>query len=234
MNLWLGITALIVLALGILLLPVWRQKSVLAGRRTALFGGLGVLPACTLGLYLYLGAPAIIEEQALTQAQTRHDPEAMIKALEDKLKSQPADAEGWYALGRAYIAFQRLDEAEASLAKAVQLAPKEARMLSQQAEVIALKAGSLEGRPGELVAAALDLNYEDEKALELAGLAAFQKQKWAESLHFWRRLLKLLPKDSELHEAIERAVKIAETKVADSGLGDRAKLNAPEPKKNPH
>jgi cytochrome c-type biogenesis protein CcmH len=159
----------------------------------------------------------------------------MVKALEGKLKAKPDDAEGWYALGRAYIALQRLDEAELALAKAARLAPKEARMLSQQAEAIALKAGRLDGRPMELVAQALELDYEDEKALELAGLAAYQQQKWAESLHFWRRLMKKLPKNSEFYEEIARAVKIAEGKAMEaSGLGERARLAPPEKSQTPH
>lgn len=196
---------------------------------------LGVMPALTAGLYLYLGAPTILQEQALTQAHAAYDTDAMVKALEGQLKAKPDDAEGWYALGRAYIALQRLDEAELALAKAAQLAPKEARMLSQQAEAIALKAGRLDGRPMELVAQALELDYENEKALELAGLAAYQQQKWAESLHFWRRLMKKLPKNSEFYEEIARAVKIAEGKAMEaSGLGERARLAPPEKSQTPH
>jgi cytochrome c-type biogenesis protein CcmH len=196
---------------------------------------LGVMPALTAGLYLYLGAPTILQEQALTQAHAAYDTDAMVKALEGKLKAKPDDAEGWYALGRAYIALQRLDEAELALAKAAQLAPKEARMLSQHAEAIALKAGRLDGRPMDLVMQALELDYEDEKALELAGLAAYQQQKWAESLHFWRRLMKKLPKNSEFYEEIARAVKIAEGKAMEaSGLGERARLAPPEKAQTPH
>jgi cytochrome c-type biogenesis protein CcmH len=235
MSLWLVVGALVVVALLFLLVPLWRHKSALAGRRWVTLGLLGVLPAVTVALYLYLGAPTILQEQALTQAHSAYDTDAMVKALEGKLKAKPDDAEGWYALGRAYIALQRLDDAEQALAKAAKLAPKEARMLSQHAEAIALKAGSLEGRPLEIVMQALDLDYEDEKALELAGLAAYQQQKWAESLHFWRRLMKKLPKNSEFYEEIERAVKIAEGKVVEaSGLGERAKLAPPEKQQTPH
>lgn len=233
MNLWIGVGAFVVVALVFLLFPLWRQKSALAGRpneqRWPVMGLLGALPAVTVGLYIYLGAPTILKEQALTQAQAAYDTDAMIKALEDKLKARPEDAEGWYALGRAYIALQRLDDAELALEKSAKLAPKDAKMLAQYAEAMALKAGGLEGRPLELVMQALDLDYDEEKALELAGLAAFQENKWAQSLHFWRRLLKKLPKDSEFHDAISQAVRIAETKAAEaSGLGERAKLLTPE------
>lgn len=238
MTLWLSVGAFVVVALVFLLLPLWREKSALAGRRWPVLGLLGALPAVTVGFYLYLGAPAILEEQALTRAQAAHDTDAMLKALEDKLKSQPEDAEGWYALGRAYIALQRLDDAEQALAKSAQLAPKDPKMLAQYAEAIALKTGTLQGRPLELVMQALDIDYEEEKALELAGLAAYQQEKWAESLHFWRRLLKKLPKDSEFHDAISQAIKIAEAKVTEtSGLGERAKLESaekPDKQKYPH
>ena len=258
MNLWLGVGALISVALIFLLVPLWRTRlapriavsSVAAGekagsmpdprsararRRWMTLALLGVMPALTAGLYLYLGAPTILQEQALTQAHAAYDTDAMVKALEGQLKAKPDDAEGWYALGRAYIALQRLDEAELALAKAAQLAPKEARMLSQQAEAIALKAGRLDGRPMELVAQALELDYGDEKALELAGLAAYQQEKWAESLHFWRRLMKKLPKNSEFYEEIARAVKIAEGKAMEaSGLGERARLAPPEKSQPPH
>ena len=258
MNLWLGVGALISVALIFLLVPLWRTRlaprlavsivaageeagsmpdprSARARRRWMTLALLGVMPALTAGLYLYLGAPTILQEQALTQAHAAYDTDAMVKALEGQLKAKPDDAEGWYALGRAYIALQRLDEAELALAKAAQLAPKEARMLYQQAEAIALKAGRLDGRPMELVAQALELDYENEKALELAGLAAYQQQKWAESLHFWRRLMKKLPKNSEFYEEIARAVKIAEGKAMEaSGLGERARLALPEKSQPPH
>jgi cytochrome c-type biogenesis protein CcmH len=221
--------------LAFLLFPLWREKAAAAQRRWASLGLLALLPTLTVGLYMHLGAPTILKEQALTQAQAAYDTDAMVKAMEDALQAQPNDAEGWYALGRAYIALQRLNDAEQALAKSATLAPKDAKMISQYAEAIALKSGSLQGRPLELVMQALDIDYEEEKALELAGLAAYQQEKWAESLHFWRRLLKKLPKESEFYDAISQAVKIAEAKVVEaSGLGERAKLETPAKKTEPH
>lgn len=235
MSLWIGLAAMVLVASVFVLGPVWRKNLAPAGRRSVFFGVLGALPAATVGLYLYLGAPAILEEQALTHAQSRYDAEGMVKALEEKLKAAPNDPEGWYALGRAYIAFERYADAEEALRKAVTQAPKDARILAQYAEAIALNSGSLAGRPHELVMAALEIDYEEEKALELAGLAAYQQEKWAESLHFWRRLLKKLPADTEFHDAIAEAVKMAEQKVESaSGLGERSRLQAPATPKNPH
>lgn len=235
MNLWIGVAGLVTIALVFVLLPGWRQRHAAVGRRWVPIVVLAGLPVTTVGLYAYLGAPDILKEQALMQAQARYDADGMVKALEDKLKSASNDTEGWYALGRAYIALERYDDAEKALSKASSQAPKSAKIIAQYAESLALKSGSLLGRPQELLMEALELDYEEDKALELAGLAAYQQEKWAESLHFWRRLLKKLPKDNEMYETISRAVKLAEAKVGDtSGLGDRAKLIAPEVQKAPH
>jgi len=240
MNLWIGVGAFVIVALVFLLVPLWRQKSAPAGRqderRWPALGLLGALPALTIGLYIYLGAPAIIKEQALTQAQASYDVDGMVKALEDKLKSAPNDPEGWYSLGRAYIAFARYAEAEEALSKAAAQAPQDARIIAQYAEAMALKQGSLDGRPLELVKEALEISYEEEKALELAGLAAFQKENWAESLHYWRRLQKRLPKETEHYETITEAINTAERKLDMrlGGSGVPVPPPPPEPKKNPH
>lgn len=216
MSLWLEVAAFVVVALILLLLPLWRQKSD-SSKKSRLWQTaalLAVFPALTIGLYFHLGAPAIVQELALTQAQSSYDVDGMVQALEEKLKSTPDDAEGWYALGRAYIAFGRYADAEAALHKAATQSPKDARILAQYAEAIALGQNSLDGRPLDLIRAALEISYEDEKALELAGLAAFQKENWAEALHYWRRLLKQLPKETEQHDAIAQAVHTAEKKLA--------------------
>jgi cytochrome c-type biogenesis protein CcmH len=240
MIFWIIVGVFVLIALGFLLIPLWRQKSALAGRHNAVLwsaaGVLGALPALAVGLYLYLGAPDILKEQALTQAHSSYDVDGMVKALEDKLKATPKDPEGWYALGRAYIAFERYADAEQALGEAVTQAPQDAKMIAQYAEALALKQGGLDGRPLELLKEALEISYEEEKALELAGLAAFQKENWAEALHYWRRLLKLLPKETEHHEAIAQAMATAERKLDLSlgGTGMKAPTPPDEPKKAPH
>lgn len=240
MSLWIGVGVFIVVALLFLLVPLWRRPSVPTGwqgeTRWPAVGVLGILPVLTVGLYLYLGAPGLLKGQALTQAQSEEAVEGIVKALEEKLKATPQDPEGWYALGRAYIAFERYADAEEALRTAVTQAPKDARIITQYAEAIALQQGDLEGRPLELIQEALEISYEEPKALELAGLASFQKGKWAESLHFWRRLLNLLPEGTEQHEAIAQAVLQAEKNLDASlgGIGITAPAAPAAPRQSPH
>jgi cytochrome c-type biogenesis protein CcmH len=245
MNFWFFAAALVLLALAFVLLPLRREPrptpteaAVPPGRGHRVTAGLLVLllPLVTLGLYLHLGAPSVVGAQQLLQARGQHDVDSMMAALEAKLKTNPDDTETLYVLGRSYLALQRHAEAETALAKAARLAPKEARMLSQYAEVLAMNHnGNLQGEAAPLIEQALELDPEDEKALELAGLAAFQREEWAQAVHFWRRLLKRLPSDSEFHQDMSQAIAEAEDKSARaSGLGERAKLQPPEKKQTPH
>lgn len=239
MSFWMIAFVLVLLAVAFVLLPLRKRLTKPGATATKPWPALLlsiVAPLLTLGLYLHLGAPSILGAQQILQARGQHDVDSMMSALEAKLKANPDDAEALYVLGRSYLALQRLPEAEQALAKAARLAPKEARMLSQYAEVLAMNEnGNMQGAAAAWIAQALELDYQDEKALELAGLAAYQRQDWAQALHFWRRLLKRLPVESEFHQDMTRAVADAEEKAAQaSGLGERAKLQPAAKKQTPH
>ncbi len=245
MNFWIFAGGLVLLALAFVLLPLRRKPlpgqgvtQAAPARRHRWTAGLLVLslPLVTLGLYLHLGAPSVLGASHLLQARGQHDVDSMMAALEAKLKANPDDTEALYVLGRSYLALQRQGDAETVLAKAARLAPHEARMLSQYAEVLAMnQSGNLQGEARPLIEQALELDPEDEKALELAGLAAYQREEWAQAVHFWRRLLRRLPADSEFHQDMRQAIQEAEDKSAQaSGLGERAKLQPAEKKQTPH
>lgn len=223
--------ALVLLALILIGRPLWRQENRDGqgkGRRVLALVAV-VIPSMTFALYETLGAPSILASQPALQGQS-HNPEAMLEALETRLKAKPEDAEGWYVAGRAYLVQQRLGDAESALGRAVKLAPKEARYLSHYAEVLALvDEGNLQKRARAWIDAALELDPDEEKALELAGLAAYQREAWAQAVFYWRHLLKRLPPESEFHQDIEAALKRARGQAEHaSGLGEKARLEAPE------
>jgi cytochrome c-type biogenesis protein CcmH len=249
MNFWFLASGLVLLALLLVLLPPRRKPArshtpaqasggppPANGQRWAVGLLVVLLPLTTLGLYQHLGAPSVLGAQNMLQARGQHDVDSMMAALEAKIKANPDDAEALFVMGRSYLALQRQAEAETMLAKAARLAPHEARMLSQYAEVLAMNhGGNLQGEARPLIEQALELDPEDEKALELAGLAAFQREEWAQAVHFWRRLLKRLPADSEFHQDMSKAIQDAEEKSAQaSGLGERAKLQPPMKQSTPH
>lgn len=171
------------------------------GRRTAFAIVLG-LPVSAIALYMWLGNPqALVEPDVRTSVAAvpgEHDPAAMIESLEARLQSSPDDAAGWFMLGRSYAAMGRYAESASALGRVVELVPPDPRLLADYADVLAMAQGrNLQGKPMELVAQALELDPDNQKALNLAASAAYQRQDFAEALTYWRRLLQQLPPGSE-------------------------------------
>jgi cytochrome c-type biogenesis protein CcmH len=173
-----------------------------------------ILPVTALGLYLVLGNPAALEAGRHDSAKTDGmDMDGMIAALENKLKNNPDNLEGWLMLARSLSALERHREAARAWARATALQPDNARLLADYAEALALaQGGGLHGEPQTLIEKALALDEKNPKALELAGVAAWQREDWAHAAAYWRRLLKVLPADDAFAREISAALAEAESK----------------------
>src|SRR5262249_28268063 len=122
---------------------------------------------------------------------------ANVAALAKKLEQNPNDASGWAMLGRSYSQMQNFKEASAAFEKATSLTPNDANLLAEYAFAPSEgRGGSFEGQPTELLQKALTLDPKNEKALVLAGNAAFKKQNYNLAIEYWGTLLKTLPADS--------------------------------------
>ncbi len=242
MTFWIATAALVGLALVFILPPLLKRPA--AGeesplpsgpRRWLLIGLLALIPLASVGFYYQFAARDTLTTQQLQSAHSKHDVESMLKGLESKAKQNPDDAEVWFTLGNAYVTLARYPDAEKAHARASQISPKEARFISHHAEALGLLANSLDGEPAKLLAEALEIDPNDDKALELAGLAAYKRNDFAQAVHYWKRLLKRLPKESEFHQEIAGILKDAQMKAeAASGLGEKGRLESPEKAKRPH
>lgn len=173
------------------------------------------VPVLAVAIYMFLGNPDGLLPQAATPAPAAqggaHDAAPMIAALEAKLQSNPEDPQGWSMLGRSYAATGRFPDAAKALSKAAELAPNDPRILAEYAESLAMAQGqNLQGKPLELINQALKLDDKDQKALELAGAAAYQTGDYAKAASYWRRLLDQVPPGTEDHQQILAAVQEAE------------------------
>jgi cytochrome c-type biogenesis protein CcmH len=173
------------------------------------------IPVIAIAMYVGLGNPeALLMSRAEAPAaveQGQHDAAPMIAALEAKLKAKPDDAAGWYMLARSYATTGNYAAAARAFAKASELFPEDARLLADYADALAMaQGGNLQGKPLELINRALKLNGQDEKALNLAGTAAFEEKNFGRAAEYWRRLLKLIPPDSDAAREIAAAVAQAE------------------------
>jgi cytochrome c-type biogenesis protein CcmH len=226
---WVVATALAVAAAALVAAPLFKGSS----RRIAVALAL-LLPAAAVGVYLLVGSPAAnveaassaspsTETAAAAAAPAGHS-EAEIEALIDKqkahLETNPEDAAAWTALGMTYSGLDRWKEAEGAFAKAYALQPKEALIVSAYAEAIAINAGrDLSGRPMQLVREALELAAQDPKALELAGINAFQNEEYTKATYYFRQLLKVLPEDSSYAGDVAGALREAKRRAEEAAYG---------------
>ena len=184
-------------------------------RRTALALAL-LLPLGSVLVYLQLGHPASLAPAAPVAAGTapagRHGVDvaqirAMVAGLAERLKSEPANAEGWLMLGRSYTALGRYPDAAIAFTRAKDLLPGNADVLADLADLLAMAQGRrLAGEPSRLIQQALDADPRHLKALALAGSAAFEARDYAAARGHWERLVAVAPADSEMARSMQASI----------------------------
>ena len=126
-----------------------------------------VLPLLALALYGWLGQPQAVlppELQAGAAAEpTQAQVEAMVaqlaKRLDEQPSGQPPDPQAWEMLARAYASLQRFEESNRAYIRAGELAPRNAQLLADHADVLAMVQGqSAAGEPTRLIERALAID----------------------------------------------------------------------------
>ena len=146
----------------------------------------------------------------------------MVESLAARLKTNPDDAAGWVRLARAYKTQGRLPEAEDAYGKASKVVDKDPELLTQYADLIAMRTNTMEGRPLTLVNKALVLNPKHPVALMLAGSAAYRRADYTQAISYWERVLTVLPPGSPDAKQVEAEIAEARSKSG-SGLGQLGK-----------
>lgn len=126
------------LALGLVLRPLWRDARGLAASVAVL------LLAASAALYWLVGTPGAMTQPTNRLPTPRSLDEAIVQ-LRAALVSNPDQAEGWVLLGRSLSSQQKFAEARDAFARAVALRPDEADVLVAAAQARMLADDS--GRP---------------------------------------------------------------------------------------
>jgi cytochrome c-type biogenesis protein CcmH len=138
----------------------------------------------------------------------------MVAKLEQRMKDQPDDAEGWSMLGRSYSAMGRYPEAVTAFKRVAALKPKDAQALADQADAVAMAAGrKLAGEPAQLIARALELDPKNLKALALAGTIAFDANDYAKAAQLWTTAVAVAEPGSELERNLQSGVAEARSRA---------------------
>ena len=196
--------------------PERTQTSVPPSSRSRRWLAVGLalyLPLMGLGLYGWLGQPMALDPLAASSGEPEHavDPSKlteMVAKLEQRLRDEPQQVEGWVMLGRVQRARERFEESAQAYARALSLSAND-DVAIERAEVLARGRGSFEGEPWQIILGVLKADPDHEGARLLAGSAAFSEGRYALALTHWKRVQSRLSADSpdkpELDEAIAQA-----------------------------
>ncbi len=162
-------------------------------------------PAVALAMYLMVGnhtaidrpSPKVAAAQAREEARDLPPMDVLVQKLAERMEQNPEDIEGWVMLGRSYNSLGRHQEAIDAFERANALAPQEPVVLLGYAEALAKAKGSMEGKPAELITAALELEPSNANGLWMMGLIEFKRGNNAQAVDVWTRLLAQLDPNSE-------------------------------------
>ena len=177
-----------------------------------------IIPLASIGIYWKVGnRQALVQQQSVFSEQQFGGANfaSDLKALEDKVASQPDDAESWLSLARAYSEMERFTDAVRAYEKLTQIVPNEAQLWADYADVQAMTAGkTLKGKPTQLLNKALTMDPNNFKALALAGSAAMERGDFASTVRYWEQLEKLLPVDDENTKIVKAGIQNARAFMA--------------------
>lgn len=195
-----------------------------AGRRKSwLAAAIALLVPLSAGvLYSQIGTPALLSPPPQmaggNHAVTPQQIQQMVIRLADRLQNNPQDGEGWLMLARSYTTLGRYPEAAAAFGRATDLLPPNAALLSDYADVLAMAQGKkFSGAPEQVIARALQADPNNIKALALSGTAAFELGDYPRAIAEWRRILAIVPPDSNAAKGINNSIAAAEAKIGAAG-----------------
>ena len=192
------------------------DRSARLGRALPLLAAL-LVPALGLGLYAHWGSSDKVQLAREMREQPRTI-EEMTARLEKAVQAQPDSAEGWYFLGRTYMAQERPADAAKAYERAVQIAGRQPELLGQWAqalyfasqkrftpEVQALTEDALKADPNEVT------------SLGLLGIAGFEEGRFKDAIGYWERLIAVLPQDDPSRAALQGGIDRARERLAENG-----------------
>jgi cytochrome c-type biogenesis protein CcmH len=194
--------------LGFVVPPLWRKQRTLASAIAVL------LPLAAVSLYAVLGNPNGLQPAPETVAEVGPaQVEQMVARLAARLAQQPDDAAGWRMLARSYETLRRFDQAADAYRHLLALEPDNPDVMVDYAVVLGMTSNSsLAGEPEALLAKALALNPNHLQALALSGSAALERGDVANAVKPWKKILALVPADSDIGRSIAASIAKAQAR----------------------
>jgi cytochrome c-type biogenesis protein CcmH len=160
------------------------------------------VPTAAVLAYLQLGDPGIIAnlEFASTGKTQGHTAgpdgqpvpalDTLVTGLAERLAQDPNNLDGWLMLGRTYFAMEQPAKALEAIERAYQLAPQDAGVMVAYAQALAVNSGNrLDGRPADLIRAAVERDPGNPSVRWLNGMLAYQQGRFNEAVATWQAIL---------------------------------------------
>ncbi|SFC16820.1 cytochrome c-type biogenesis protein CcmH [Marinospirillum celere] len=145
-------------------------------------------------VYTQVGyAPALqtyFSQQELIR-EGQQDFGSLLRRLEETVKANPDDIEGWSLLGRIYMDMGRLEDAADAMSELLRIRGPNARLLAQKAQALYFADGNvISSRVQDLIDQARELDANEPAVMSLLGMAAYQQQEWDDARRYWERALR--------------------------------------------
>jgi len=149
------------------------------------------LPLAAFGFYALTGTPESFSlAKQSTQEFNEQEINDIIASVEQRLKTNPDDIQGWQILSRSYISLGRFKDAKVALKKLIELQGETPDLLVTLADAANLAAGgSMAGEPSRYVQRALSLDPNHPQALWMAGVSSIQSGDASSAISYWEKLV---------------------------------------------
>jgi cytochrome c-type biogenesis protein CcmH len=223
MNFWIFAIALLTISAAIVSWPLFTGSAM--EKITGLFVFL-MLPLLGILMYQMIGTPEAINlpptmaSQQSTQQQSAHSSEQgqmeeLVASLQQRMKENPDDPEGWLILGRSLKTMQRYAEAETALANANRLVPGNPMIMVELAETKLFASGKPEvsAESRQLIESALAIDPNQQKGLWIMGMASAQEGDDNQAIVYWSKLLEQIEPASGSYQTVSQQIEMAQTRM---------------------
>lgn len=168
------------------------------------------VPAFSIGLYVWQGEPSLPDQpmaQRLAQPVEELPFSEIMSRIEQRLKEEPEDVQGWTLIAPLYMQIGRYEEAITAYGTIMQLEGRNANSLAGIAEALTLASGG-QVLPGarQALKAALVLEPKNHRARFYLALGDAQEGKLESALAQWRALQAELEANSRFLPPVEAQI----------------------------
>lgn len=145
--------------------------------------------------------------------------EQAVNKLELRLAEDPNNPDGWFMLGKTYMAMKNYHKAASSYKKVIGLVGDNPDVLMRYADALAMtEGGSLIGAAKPVLERVVELMPDNPTVLWMSGTAATQQNDNAKALTFWYRLYPMLSQSASDQTQLAGLIHEAESHLTESEI----------------